>query len=72
MVGGISITDETKLEAMIQSLGLLITIGKYLPAMVAGFAALNLLLAYMDLFVWDQIAPGVFNVILALAGFIFL
>lgn len=72
MVGGISISDTAKLEAMIHSLGLLITIGKYLPLIVAGFATLNLILAYFDLLVWGHIVPGIFNAILALGGFIFL
>lgn len=72
MVGGISISDTAKLEAMIHSLGLLITIGKYLPLMIAGFATLNLILAYFDLFVWNHIGFGILNAILALAGFIFL
>jgi hypothetical protein len=72
MVGGISMSDTAKLEAMIHSLGLLITIGKYLPLMIAGFATLNLILAYLDLFVWGHIAPGIFNAILAAAAFIFL
>lgn len=72
MAGGLSISDTSKLEAMIHSLGLLITIGKYLPLMVAGFATLNLFLAYLDLFVWGHIAFGILNAILALNGFIFL
>ncbi|AFU57792.1 hypothetical protein Ngar_c08500 [Candidatus Nitrososphaera gargensis Ga9.2] len=72
MAGGISISDTAKLEAMIHSLGLLITIGKYLPLMIAGFATLNLILAYFDLFVWGHIAPGIFNVILAVVSLIFL
>jgi len=72
MAGGISISDSTKLDALIHSLGLLIVIGKYLPLIVAGFATLNLVLAYLDLFVWYHIAPGILNVVLAAAGFMFL
>jgi hypothetical protein len=70
---GIPISDTEKLEAMIHLLGLLTTTGKYLPLMIAGFATLNLVLAYFDLFVWGHIAPGIFNAILAAAAaFIFL
>jgi hypothetical protein len=72
MAGGISISDTVKLEAMIHSPGLLITIGRYLPPIIAGFATLNLILAIMSLFVWGQIGIGIFNSILALASFIFL
>lgn len=72
MVGGISISDTTQLEGIIHSLGLLITVGKYLPIIVGGFAMLNLVLAYFDLFVWHHIAPGIFNALLSLGGFVFL
>ena len=72
MAGDISLSDTAKLEAIIQLLGVLIKIGKYLPLMVATFASLNLALAYFDLLVWNHFAPGILNVILASGGFIFL
>ena len=56
---------------MIHLLGLLMTIGKYLPLIVGGFAVINLSLAYFDLFVWGHLAPGVLNALFALGGFIF-
>lgn len=52
-------------------LTLLIKIGKYLLWIVLGFALLNLTLAVLDFTVWNNIAVGVFNSILAFGGFIF-
>ena len=72
MIGNISISDNTKLEAMSHSLGIIITVGKYLPLIIAGFSTLNIILAYLDLFVWGYIGFGIFNVLLALGGYIFL
>ena len=52
-------------------LTLLIKIGKYLLWIVLGFALLNLTLAVLDFTVWNNIAVGVFNSILAFGGFVF-
>jgi hypothetical protein len=72
MIRHISISDTTKLAETSYSLGLLITVGKYLHLIIASFATLNIILAYLDLFVWGYIGFGIFNVLLGLGGYIFL
>lgn len=65
------ISNTAKMEALIHMLTLLIKIGKYLPWVVLTFASVNLILAVLDFTWWNHIASGVFNSILALAGFFF-
>ena len=67
----VSISDAVKVEALIGMLTVLIKIGKYLPYIVLAFAAVNLILAVLSFTVWDNIASGVFNSILAFGGFVF-
>jgi hypothetical protein len=47
------------------------TIGKYLPLIVAGFAVINLTVAVLSFAVWNAIFSGVINSIFALGGFVF-
>lgn len=63
--------DTTKLEGVIVILTLLIKIGKYLPWIVLAFAAVNMTLAVFCFTWWNNIAGGIVNLILAIAGFIF-
>jgi hypothetical protein len=64
-------SNTAKMGTMINILTLLIKIGKYLLWIVLGFALLNLTLAILDFTVWNNIAVGIFNSILALGGFVF-
>jgi membrane protein implicated in regulation of membrane protease activity len=68
---GFAIPSTAKLEAIIAMLSLLIKIGKYLPWIVLGFAAINLVLAVLYFTWWNSIAWGIFNSILAFGGFVF-
>ena len=70
-LSAVTIPDSLKLEAMIGMLTLLIKIGKYLPFIVLAFAALSLTIAVLSFTVWNNIASGLFNSILALGGFVF-
>ena len=63
--------DTTKLEGVIVMLTLLIKIGKYLPWIVLAFAAVSMTLAVFCFTWWNNIAGGIVNLILAIAGFIF-
>src|SRR5215203_5056648 len=63
--------NTAKMGAIINMLTLLIKIGKYLLWIVLGFALLNLTLAILDFTVWNNIAVGVFNSVLAFGGFVF-
>jgi hypothetical protein len=65
-------SDLARLNAMIHLLGIVMTIGKYLPLIVAGFAVLNLTLAVLSFTVWNNLVSGVINSVFALGGFIFL
>jgi hypothetical protein len=65
------LSNTAKMGAIIDTLTLLIKIGKYLLWIVLGFALLNLTLAVLDFTVWNNIAVGVFNSILAFGGFVF-
>ena len=67
----IAMPSTAKLEAIIYMLTLLIKIGKYLPWIVLGFAGVNLTLAVLNFTWWPSIGWGIFNSILAFAGFIF-
>jgi hypothetical protein len=64
-------SNTAKMGTIINMLTLLIKIGKYLLWMVLGFALLNLTLAILDFTVWNNVAVGVFNSILAFGGFVF-
>jgi hypothetical protein len=64
-------SNTAKMGTIINMLTLLIKIGKYLLWIVMGFALLNLTLAILDFTVWNNIAVGVFNSILAFGGFVF-
>jgi hypothetical protein len=67
----IAMPSTAKLEAIIYMLTLLVKIGKYLPWIVLGFAAINLTLAVLNFTWWPSIGWGIFNSILAFAGFLF-
>lgn len=60
-----------KLEAIIYLLTLLTKIGKYLPWIVLAFALINLTIALLSFLWWHSIGWGIFNSILAFAGFLF-
>jgi hypothetical protein len=64
-------SNTAKMGTIINMLTLLIKIGKYLLWIVLGFALLNLTLAVLDFTLWNNIAVGVFNSILAFGGFVF-
>jgi hypothetical protein len=64
-------SNTAKMGTIINMLTLLIKIGKYLLWIVLGFALLNLTLAILDFTVWNNIAVGIFNSILAFGGFVF-
>ena len=66
-----SLSDTTKLGALIHLLEIVMKVGKYLPVIVVSFAGLNLLLAVNDFFV-SNTGFGILNTIFALGGFIFL
>ena len=65
-------SDVARINALIHLLGLVMTIGRYLPLMVGAFAFVNLTIAVMSFVVWNSIISGVINSVLALGGFIFL
>ena len=67
----IPVPSTAKLEAIIYLLTLLIKIGKYLPWIVLGFAGINLTLVVLYFSWWNSIGWGIFNSILAFAGFLF-
>ena len=64
-------SDTAKLEGVIVILTLLIKIGKYLPWIVLAFAAINLTVAVFFFTRWNSMAWGIFNLVLAVAGFVF-
>ena len=66
-----SISDSTKLGALIHLLGVAMKIGKYLPVIIVSFAGLNLVMAVND-FLVSNTGFGILNSIFALGGFIFL
>jgi membrane protein implicated in regulation of membrane protease activity len=66
-----AISNTAKLEGVIILLTLLIRIGRYLPWIVLAFAALSMTLAVLCFTWWNNTAAGIFNSILAFAGFIF-
>jgi hypothetical protein len=66
-----SVSDSTKLGAMIHLLGVLMKVGKYLPVIVVSFAGLNLVMAVND-FLVSNTGFGILNSLFALGGFIFL
>jgi hypothetical protein len=66
-----AISSTAKLEGVILILTLLIKIGKYLPWIVLAFAALNMVLAVLCFTWWNNMAGGIFNSVLAFAGFLF-
>jgi membrane protein implicated in regulation of membrane protease activity len=67
----IAMPSTAKLEAIIYMLTLLVKIGKYLPWIVLGFAGISLTLAVLNFTWWSSIGWGIFNSILAFAGFLF-
>jgi len=66
-----TLSDSTKLGALIQLLEIAMKVGKYLPVIVVSFAGLNLLLAVND-FLISNTGFGILNSLFALGGFIFL
>ena len=66
-----TLSDSTKLGALIHFLEIAMKVGKYLPVIVVSFAGLNLLLAVND-FLISNTGFGILNSIFALGGFIFL
>ena len=66
-----SISDSTKLGALIHLLEIAMKVGKYLPVIVVSFAGLNLVLAVND-FLVSNTGFGILNSLFALGGFIFL
>ena len=66
-----SLSDTTKLGALIHLLEIVMKVGKYLPVIVVSFAGLNFLLAVNDFFI-SNTGFGILNAIFALGGFIFL
>lgn len=69
--GNSSMSDSTKLGALIHLLGVVMKVGKYLPVIVVSFAGLNLVLAVND-FLVSNTGFGILNSLFALGGFIFL
>jgi membrane protein YdbS with pleckstrin-like domain len=67
-----SIPSTSKLEGVIILLSFLIKIGKYLTWIVLAFAAVSMTFAVFCFTWWNNIAGGIVNLILAIAGFIFL
>ncbi len=65
-------SDVTRINALIHLLSFVMTIGKYLPLIVAVFALVNLTVAIMSFLVWNSIASGVINSVLSLGGLVFL
>ena len=65
------IPSTSKLEEVILMLTLLIKIGKYLPWIVLAFAAVNMTVAVFYFTRWNSMAWGIFNLVLAVAGFVF-
>jgi hypothetical protein len=66
-----TLSDSTKLGALIHFLEIAMKVGKYLPVIVVSFAGLNLLLAVND-FLISNTGFGILNSIFALGGFILL
>ena len=66
-----TLSDSTRLGALIHFLEIAMKVGKYLPVIVVSFAGLNLLLALND-FLISNTGFGILNSIFALGGFIFL
>jgi hypothetical protein len=66
-----AVSSTAKLEGVILMLTLLIKIGKYLPWIVLAFAAVNMTLAVFYLTWWNNMAGGILNLVLAIAGFFF-
>jgi hypothetical protein len=60
------------LQVVIGALAAIIFIGKYLPHMVFITSGLSLILAILDFAVWNNVAFGVVNLLLAVGGFLFL
>ncbi len=66
-----SLSDSTKLGALIHLLEVAMKIGKYLPVIIVSFAGLNLVLAVND-FLVSNTGFGILNSLFAAGGFIFL
>ena len=66
-----SVSDSTKLGALIHLLEVAMKIGKYLPVIIVSFAGLNLVLAVND-FLVSNTGFGILNSLFAAGGFIFL
>jgi membrane protein YdbS with pleckstrin-like domain len=65
------LASTARLEAVIIMLTLLIKIGRYLPWIVLAFAGINMTLAVFYFAWWNNVAGGIVNLILAVAGFLF-
>lgn len=66
-----AVPSTAKLEGVIIMLTVLIKIGKYLPWIVLAFAAVSMILAVLCFTWWNNMLGGIFNLVLAIAGFIF-
>ena len=66
-----AIPSTAKFEGVILILTFLINIGKYLPWIVLAFAAVGMTLAVFCFTWWNNVAFGIFNLVLATGGFFF-
>jgi membrane protein YdbS with pleckstrin-like domain len=66
-----TIPSTAKIEGVIITLTVLITIGKCLPWIVLAFATVNLILAVLCFTWWSNVLGGIINLVLAIAGFFF-
>jgi hypothetical protein len=66
-----TLSDSSKLGALIHFLDVAMKVGKYLPVIVVSFAGVNLLLAVND-FLISNTGFGILNSLFALGGFILL
>jgi hypothetical protein len=64
-------SESEKMKVLVDAMTVVIKIGKYLPWIVVAFASVNFTLAVLDFTVWNNIAGGIFNSILAFGGFVF-
>jgi hypothetical protein len=65
-------SDKAKMGALINLLGLVVKIGKYLPLIVCSLAMTNLAIVILSSLVWNDMISSIINSIFALSGFIFL
>lgn len=65
-------SDIVRINRLIFLIGLVKTIGKFLPLIVVAFAVLNLILAVLSFTFWHNIVSGVIGFVFSLGGFLFL